>query len=80
MSASALLLCLSSLSRVAPVSVSRGAEKWLQKLAAVSGLADLGRDLGGATLILATTVRGAVERRRIKDKKWTINVLQKARH
>ena len=80
MSASALLLCLSILSRVAPVSVSRGAEKRLQKLVVVSGLADFGRDLGGATLILATTVRGAVERRRIKDKKWTINVLQKARH
>ena len=57
------LFCRINLSKVDPVSVSKGAEKWVQKVADdVLWVAELGREPGGATLILAITVRGAGER------------------
>ena len=53
------LLCRINLCRVEPVSVSKGAEKWDQKVAFDVLLWELGKEAGGATLILAITVRGA---------------------
>ena len=61
MSPSVCLLCRINLRRVEPVSVSKGAEKWDQKVAFDVLLwvaKELGREAGGATLILAITVRG----------------------